>query len=102
MYAVIKTGGKQYKVEAGQVLDVELLGQEVGSAISFTPVLVVDGDKVVASPAALASAKVTATIVGTAKGPKITGFMYKSKARAQRKWGHRQKYATVKVTAITA
>ena len=102
MYAVIKTGGKQYKVEAGQVLDVELLGQEIGSDVTFTPVLVVDGDKVVASPAALASAKVTATIVGTNKGPKITGFMYKSKARAQRKWGHRQKYATVKVTAITA
>jgi large subunit ribosomal protein L21 len=92
MYAVIKTGGKQYKVETGQVLDVELLGEAVGSSISFTPLLVVDGANVVSSKAALA----------TAKGPKIVGFMYKSKARAQRRWGHRQKYATVKVTAITA
>ncbi len=102
MYAVIKTGGKQYKVETGQVLDVELLGQEVGSDVTFTPVLFVDGEKVVANKAALASAKVTATIVGSTKGPKIVGFMYKSKARAQRKWGHRQQYATVKITAITA
>ena len=102
MYAVIKTGGKQYKVETGQVLDVELLGEAVGSSISFTPLLVVDGTNVVSSKAALAGAKVTAEIVGTAKGPKIVGFMYKSKARAQRRWGHRQKYATVKVTAITA
>jgi large subunit ribosomal protein L21 len=102
MYAVIKTGGKQYKVEAGQVLDIELLGEEVGANVTFTPVLVVDGDRVVANKAALASAKVTAEIVGSTKGPKITGYMYKSKARAQRKWGHRQKYATIKVTAVTA
>jgi large subunit ribosomal protein L21 len=102
MYAVIKTGGKQYKVETGQVLEVELLGENVGSDVTFTPVLLVDGDNVVSNPSALASAKVSATVVGESKGPKIIGYMYKSKARAQRRWGHRQKYATVKVTAITA
>jgi large subunit ribosomal protein L21 len=102
MYAVIKTGGKQYKVEAGQVLDVELLGKEVGASVEFTPVLLVDGDSVVSAPSALASAKVTAEVVGSSAGPKIVGYMYKQKARAQRRWGHRQKYATVKVTGISA
>jgi len=102
MYAVIKTGGKQYKVSEGQTLEVELLGQEVGSDVTFTPVLVVNGDSVVSSPAALAGAKVTAKVVGSSTGPKIIGYMYKPKARAQRRWGHRQKYATVQVTTITA
>ncbi len=102
MYAVIKSGGKQYKVAQGEMLNVELLGQEVGSTITFTPLLVVDGATVVSSPAALASATVTATVTGGMKGPKIYGYMYKSKARAQRKWGHRQHYATVQITGISA
>jgi large subunit ribosomal protein L21 len=102
MYAVISTGGKQYKVAEGQTLDVELLGSEEGSDVTFTPILLVDGESVVSSKSALSSAKVTAKVVGSAKGPKITGFMYKSKARAQRRWGHRQKYTTLQVTAITA
>lgn len=102
MYAVIKTGGKQYKVEQGQTLNVELLGEEIGANVTFAPVLVVDGERVVALPAELASATVTAKVVGEAAGPKIIGYMYKSKARAQRKWGHRQHYTTVEVTSITA
>jgi large subunit ribosomal protein L21 len=102
MYAVIKTGGKQYKVEQGQTLNVELLGEEIGANVTFAPVLVVDGERVVALPAELASASVTAKVVGEAAGPKIIGYMYKSKARAQRKWGHRQHYTTVEVTSITA
>jgi large subunit ribosomal protein L21 len=102
MYAVISTGGKQYKVEQGQTLDVELLGREVGAEVTFTPLLVVNGDSVVSGASALSSAKVTAKVVGAAKGPKITGYMYKSKARAQRRWGHRQHYTTLEVTAITA
>ena len=102
MYAVIKTGGKQYKVAQGETINVELLGQEVGSTLSFTPVLVVDGDKVVSLPADLAKASVTATVTGSMAGPKLYGYMYKSKARAQRKWGHRQKYATVQITGISA
>ena len=102
MYAVIKTGGKQYKVEAGQRLNVELLNAEVGSAVRFTPVLVVDGATVTSGPSALASAAVSATVVGEEKGPKIVGFMYKSKARARKRWGHRQRYTTIEVTGITA
>ena len=102
MYAVIKTGGKQYKVAEGQTLDVELLGEAIGTDVTFRAVLLVDGDTVVSSPDALAGASVTAKVVGRSAGPKITGYMYKSKARAQRRWGHRQKYASVQITAITA
>jgi large subunit ribosomal protein L21 len=102
MYAVIKTGGKQYKVAQGQTLNVELLGVEVGEVVTFAPIMLVDGDKVVADAKSLATASVSATVVGEAKGDKIIGFMYKSKARARKRWGHRQKYSVVEVTGITA
>lgn len=102
MYAVIKTGGKQYKVSEGERLDVELLGVEVGADVTFSPLLLVDGDNVVSSKVALAGAKVSAKVVAETKGPKIVGFMYKSKARARKRWGHRQNYNTVEVTGITA
>lgn len=98
MYAVIQTGGKQYKVEEGQRLDVERLGE--GDEVTLTPVLVVDGDTVLATPAQLSGASVTARVVGESKGPKITGFTYKSKANERRRWGHRQKYATIEITGI--
>jgi large subunit ribosomal protein L21 len=100
MYAVISTGGKQYRVEEGATLQVERCG-EVGAEVSFTPVLVVDGDTVLATPAQLDKAAVAARVVGEAKGPKIHGFTYKPKANQRRRWGHRQKYATVEITSIT-
>lgn len=102
MYAVISTGGKQYKVSEGETLEVELVGAADGADVSFTPILLVTGETVLSSTSALATAKVTATVVGSSKGPKIIGYMYKSKARAQRRWGHRQNYTTLKVTSITA
>ena len=102
MYAVIKTGGKQYRVSEGDRVDVELLGADDGAEVRFTPLLIVDGDRVVSSAAALAGASVAARVVGEVKGPKIIGFMYKSKARSRRKWGHRQRYATLEVTSISA
>lgn len=98
MYAVIQTGGKQYRVEEGQRLDVERLGD--ADEVTLTPVLVVDGDTVLATPAQLSGATVTARIVGESKGEKITGFTYKSKANERRRWGHRQKYATIEITDI--
>lgn len=99
MYAVIKTGGKQYRVTEGQELQVEKLGVDEGE-VTLTPVLLVDGDTVVSSPSALAGARVTADVVGSAKGPKITGYTYKNKTRSSRRWGHRQQYATIKITGI--
>jgi large subunit ribosomal protein L21 len=100
MYAVIKTGGKQYRVEKGQRLDVELLGV-TDDKVELTPVLLVDGDKVLAGPKALGKAKVTAKIVAEAKGDKITGFTYKNKTNSRKHWGHRQRYSTIEITGIS-
>ena len=101
MNAVIKRGGKQYKVEKGQQLDVELVGSDDDEKVELTPVLLVDGDTVLAGPKALNKAKVTAKVVGEAKGPKITGFTYKNKSNQRKRWGHRQRYSTIEITAIS-
>ncbi len=101
MYAVISTGGKQYRVTEGQTLDVELLGQDDGS-VTLTPVLVVDGETVLAGADALSGASVTANVVGRSKGPKITGFTYKNKSNQRKRWGHRQAYTTIEITGIDA
>jgi large subunit ribosomal protein L21 len=100
MYAVIATGGKQERVAEGQQVQVELLGAEEGSEVSLTPVLFVDGDTVLATPADLAGVKVTARVVGQAKGPKIDGFTYKNKTNQRRRYGHRQKYSVIEITSI--
>lgn len=101
VYAVINTGGKQARVEEGQTLPVELLRAEPGEEIELTPVLVVDGSTVVARREQLAAARVSARVVGEAKGPKIHGFTYKPKTRSRRSWGHRQRYTTIEITGIT-
>ena len=101
MYAVIKTGGKQERVEEGQTLNVELLGAGDGEEVTFRPVLVVDGSDVLCSTDQLAAATVSARVVGEAKGPKIRGFTYKPKTRGRRSWGHRQHYTTIEITGIS-
>jgi large subunit ribosomal protein L21 len=98
MYAVIQTGGKQYRVTEGERLDVELLD---GDDVTLQPVLLVDGDDVLSTPSALEGAAVTARVVGTAKGPKIRGFTYKNKSNQRRSWGHRQHYSTIEITGIS-
>ena len=100
MYAVIRTGGKQYKVEAGEQLEVERLGLDDGSEVELAPVLVVDGETVQATPAQLDGATVTARIVGATRGPKIDGFVYKPKSNNRRRWGHRQRYSVIEITKI--
>ena len=100
MYAVITTGGKQYRVEEGQQLNIELIG-EVGAKVKLRPVLLVDGETVVSVPQQLAKASVAAKVVADAKGPKINGFTYKNKSNQSKRWGHRQKYSTVEITGIT-
>jgi large subunit ribosomal protein L21 len=100
MYAVIRTGGKQEKVTEGQVLNVERLGLEDGSEVEFTPILLVDGDAVLATASDLAASTVTARVVGAAKGPKIVGFTYKNKSNNHKRWGHRQGYSTIEITKI--
>jgi large subunit ribosomal protein L21 len=101
VYAVIKTGGKQERVEEGQTLAVELLGVADGDEVSFDPILVVDGATVLSQQHELAGAKVSARVVGETKGPKITGFTYKPKTRSRRSWGHRQRYTTIEITGIS-
>jgi large subunit ribosomal protein L21 len=100
MYAVIDAGGKQERVEVGEVIDVELRHAAIGDELELTPLLVVDGDQVVATADALASRLVKATVVGETKGPKITGFTYKSKTNQRKRYGHRQRYTTLEITAI--
>src|SRR3954468_2361696 len=100
MYAVIATGGKQERVAEGQQLQVELLGAADGADVSFTPVLLVDGESVLATPDQLKGATVTGRVVGTAKGPKIDGFTYKRRTNQRRRYGHRQKYSVVEITSI--
>jgi large subunit ribosomal protein L21 len=102
MYAVIKTGGKQYRVEEGQTLNVELVGDGDGEeTVKFTPVLLVDGDTVLGTPSKLKGASVSAKVVGETKGPKINGFTYKAKSNQRRRWGHRQRYSTIEITGIS-
>jgi large subunit ribosomal protein L21 len=101
MYAVIRVGTSQERVTEGQVVRVDLRPEEVGADVQFVPVLLVDGDTVVAGPA-LKGAMVTATIIGDEKGPKIRAITYKAKANQRKRWGHRQKYSTVEITKISA
>jgi large subunit ribosomal protein L21 len=100
MYAVIASGGKQERVTEGQQIQVDLLGAEDGADVSLTPVLLVDGDSVLATPDQLKGATVTAKVVGRAKGPKIDGFIYKRRTNQRRRYGHRQQYSVLEITSI--
>ena len=100
MYAVIRVGTSQERVTEGQVVREDLRPEAVGDSIDFEPVLLVDGDSVVAGPA-LKGALVSATIIGDEKGPKIRALTYKPKSIQRKRWGHRQKYSTVEITKIS-
>ena len=100
MYAVIRAGGKQFKVAEGDVIEVEKAGDD-GSKLEFTPLLVVDDDGTThAAKDALAKAKVTGKIVGETKGPKVLVFRYRNKTRYRKRTGHRQKYSSVEISGI--
>ena len=101
MYAVIESGNKQERVTEGQQIHVDLLDAEQGSDVSLTPVLLVDGDTVLATPDQLKGSAVKAKVVGWAKGPKIDGFTYKRRTNQRRRYGHRQKYTVIEITSIT-
>ena len=100
MYAVIKTGGKQTRVAEGDTIEVELLGVDEGADVTFEPVLLVDGDAVLAG-ADLGAASVSGRVVGRTKGPKINGMTYKNKTNSRKRYGHRQHYDRVEITAIS-
>lgn len=98
--AIIKTGGKQYKVQEGKKLKIEKINGEVGSAIDFKEVLLVaDGDKVeIGQP--VVSQKVSGKILNQAKGDKIRVLKYKAKTRYKKVYGHRQPYTEVEIEKI--
>ena len=100
MYAIVKTGGKQYKVTEGLVFETELLKAEVGSEVALEVVLAADGDKVLVGSDA-ANVKVSATVVEHGKGKKINIFTYKAKKNIRKRQGHRQPYTKLKVNSIT-
>ncbi len=99
MYAVVATGGKQYRVEEGQTLEVERLG-EPGIDVDLRAVLLVDGSDVLSTPAELSGVTVSARIVEENRGKKINGFTYKPKTNQRRRYGHRQTRATIEITGI--
>jgi len=101
VYAVIRTGGKQYRVQVGDVIDVEKLTGDDGADLTFQPLLVVDDDGNVSSAASdLAKASVTATVVKQHRGKKIRVFTYKNKTGQQRNMGHRQSLTRLVVAGI--
>ncbi len=103
MYAVVNTGGKQYKVQEGDLLRVEKLAGEVGSDISFDKVLLFsDGENLTVGRPLLDNVAVSGRIVEQGKGKKIIVFKYKRRKTYRKKQGHRQAYTTVKIASITA
>ena len=100
MYAVIKTGGKQYRVEEGQYLLVEKLAAEQGDTVALEPLLVA-GDEPAFSADALKKAKVSAKILGHEKGKKIRVFKFKPKRGYKRTTGHRQQLTRIEITEIS-
>ena len=103
MYAVIETGGKQYRVAPGEIVDVETLPGEVGAGVEFDKVLaVVKSPDQMLTGAELANARVKGTITGHGRGDKILVFKFKRKKQFKRTIGHRQNFTSVKVDEIIA
>jgi len=103
MYAVIETGGKQYKVEAGDKVYIEKLAAEAESDVTFDKVVAVGSDKgFKAGEPYVKGATVAAKVVKNGKAKKVTVFTYKPKKNEKRKMGHRQPYTLVEITAINA
>ncbi len=101
MYAIVKTGGKQYKVAVGDVVEVEKLEGKPGVELNLAAVLVVDGTDVTTDAGALAKVSVTGKVVEHTKGPKIRIHKFKNKTGYHKRQGHRQKLTRVEVTGIT-
>ena len=103
MYAIIRTGGKQYRVSEGDVLNVEKLNVEEGQEVVFDEVLTVvnDGDVKVGAPT-VAGAKVTAKVAKQGKADKIFVFKYRAKSNYRKRQGHRQPFTQVEITSIEA
>jgi len=102
MYAIIATGGKQYKVAEGDIIKVEKLGVEAGQSVSFDQVLVVNNGQLTVGNPTVAGASVSATVVEEGKNKKVIVYRYKRKSGYHKKNGHRQSYTKVKIEKINA
>ena len=102
MYAIIATGGKQYKVAEGDVIRVEKLGAEAGNEVTFDDVILVSTDSDVKCGDAVANATVTASVIGDGKAKKVVVYKYKRKTGYHKKNGHRQAYTQVEIKSINA
>ena len=102
MYAIIATGGKQYKVEEGDIINVEKIDAEAGSTVNFDQVLVVNNGEVKVGTPTVAGASVDASVVKQAKAKKVIVYKYKPKTGYHMKNGHRQQYTQVKIEKINA
>jgi len=102
MYAVIRTGGKQYRVSEGQLLRVEKLPGTKGDKVNFSEVLLVGGDSPKIGQPLVNGATVAAEITAQDRGPKIIVFKFRRRKNYRRKNGHRQPYTVLKITGITA
>ena len=101
MYAVLTTGGKQYRVEAGSELTIERVAGDAGASITFDRVLLVsDGDSVTVGTPTVAGATVTGTVLGETRGPKLIVFKFKQKVKYRRRTGHRQHLTRVRIDEI--
>jgi len=100
VYAIVKTGGKQYKVAVGDVVEVEKVSGGPGDSVALPALLVVDGSAVTSDADALAKVSVSGEVVAHTKGPKINILRYKNKTGYKRRMGHRQSLTQVRVTAI--
>ena len=101
MYAVIKTGGKQYRVQQGDVIFIEKIDSQADEAVTFDEVLLVgDGEQTKVGAPTVAGAKVEGKVLGQVKGKKIVVYKYKAKKNERKKQGHRQPYTKVEITAI--
>jgi large subunit ribosomal protein L21 len=100
MYAIVKTGGKQYKVSAGDFLNVEKLDAEAGDKVALEAIAVVDGDKVEADPAKAGKTKVEAVVVEQFKGEKQLIFKFKKRKNYKRTRGHRQNLTRLQIVAV--
>ncbi|MDQ3760834.1 MAG: 50S ribosomal protein L21 [Actinomycetota bacterium] len=101
MYAIVKTGGKQYKVAVGDVVEVEKIPGSPGAEVNLPAVLLVDGSTVTTDAAALGAASVSGKVVAQVKGPKIRIHKFKNKTGYHKRQGHRQKLTRVEVTGIS-
>lgn len=101
MHAVIKTGGQQFLVRKGEVLDIDLI-KEPGKKLEFEPLMIIDGDKTIVGAPTVAGAKVTAELLDVVKGEKLKILKFKAKKRVKTLTGHRQRYQQIKITAISA